>query len=65
MLLIIAIIAILTPVLTYTPINPELERLILGYGGHAEVIAPPEFRERIANSIRIANSHYSEKQTEL
>lgn len=40
-------------------INPELERLILGYGGHAEVIAPPSFREQIANSIRIANSHYS------
>lgn len=32
-------------------INNELERLILGYGGHAEVIAPPEFRARIAESV--------------
>lgn len=39
-------------------INNELERLILGYGGHAEVIAPPEFRERVADSIRLAASHY-------
>lgn len=39
-------------------INNELERLILGYGGHAEVIAPPEFRERVAESVRIAASHY-------
>ena len=41
-------------------INNELERLILGYGGHAEVIAPPEFRARIAESVRIAASHYSD-----
>ena len=40
-------------------VNNELERLILGYGGHAEVIAPPEFRDRIAESIRIAASHYN------
>lgn len=40
-------------------INNELERLILGYGGHAEVIAPPEFRARVAESIRIAASHYN------
>ncbi|MDE6369713.1 MAG: WYL domain-containing protein [Muribaculaceae bacterium] len=39
-------------------INNELERLILGYGGHVEVIAPHEFRERIAESVRIAASHY-------
>ncbi len=39
-------------------INNELERLILGYGGHTEVIAPPEFRARIAESIRKAASHY-------
>ncbi len=39
-------------------INNELERLILGFGGHAEVIAPPEFRERVANSVRISASHY-------
>ena len=42
-------------------INNELERLILGYGGHAEVIAPPEFRIRIAESIRIAARHYNSK----
>lgn len=40
-------------------INNELERLILGYGGHAEVIAPPEFRNRVAESVRIAVSHYN------
>lgn len=40
-------------------INNELERLILGYGGHAEVIAPPEFRERVAESIIIAAAHYA------
>lgn len=39
-------------------INNELERLILGYGGHAEVIAPPEFRARVAESVRKAASHY-------
>ena len=39
-------------------INYELERLILGYGGHAEVIAPPEFRARIAESVNIAARHY-------
>lgn len=39
-------------------INSELERLILGYGGHAEVIAPPEFRARVAESLCIAASHY-------
>ncbi|WP_300936828.1 helix-turn-helix transcriptional regulator [Muribaculum intestinale] len=41
-------------------INNELERLILGYGGHAEVIAPPEFRARIAESVRIAAGHYTD-----
>lgn len=41
-------------------INNELERLILGYGGHAEVIAPPEFRARIAESIRIAANRYND-----
>lgn len=41
-------------------INNELERLILGYGGHAEVVAPPEFRARIAESVRIAAGHYKE-----
>lgn len=41
-------------------INNELERLILGYGGHAEVIAPPEFRARIAQSVRKAASRYQQ-----
>lgn len=39
-------------------INNELERLILGYGGHAEVIAPPEFREKIAESVFKAAARY-------
>ena len=39
-------------------INNELERLILGYGGHVEVIVPPEFRSRIAESIFKAASNY-------
>lgn len=39
-------------------INNELERLILGYGGHAEVIAPPDFRSKVAESIRKAGSRY-------
>lgn len=41
-------------------INNELERLILGYGGHVEVIAPPEFRERIAESVRKAATRYDD-----
>ena len=39
-------------------INNELERLILGYGGFVEVMAPPAFRERVAESVRIAASRY-------
>lgn len=39
-------------------INNELERLILGYGCHAEVIAPPEFRARLAQNIRLSASKY-------
>lgn len=42
-------------------INNELERLILGYGGYVEVIAPPSFRQRVAESVSIAASHYMEK----
>ena len=42
-------------------INNELERLILGYGGHVEVIAPPDFRARVAESIKIAARHYETK----
>lgn len=39
-------------------INNELERLILGYGAHAEVIAPPSFRDRVADNLRHAASLY-------
>lgn len=39
-------------------INHELERLILGYGGYIEVIAPPSLRAQIAKSVRIAANHY-------
>lgn len=39
-------------------VNNELERLILGYGGFVEVLAPPAFRERVAESVRIAASRY-------
>lgn len=42
-------------------INNELERLLLGYGGHAEVISPPGFRERMAESVRRAASHYNDR----
>ena len=41
-------------------LNNELERLLLGYGGHIEVIAPPEFRARIAESVRRAAGRYKE-----
>lgn len=39
-------------------LNNELERLILGYGGHVEVTAPPELRTRIAESVSLAASRY-------
>lgn len=39
-------------------INNELERLILGFGGHVEVIAPPAFRERVALSVTKAANLY-------
>ena len=39
-------------------LNKELERLILGFGGHAEVIAPPELRSRVAESVLKAAGHY-------
>lgn len=41
-------------------LNKELERLILGYGGHVEVIAPPELRKNVAESIAKAAAHYRE-----
>ncbi len=39
-------------------INNELERLILGYGGYVEVIAPPSLRDQVAKSVRLAASRY-------
>ena len=45
-------------------INNELERLILGYGSHAEVIAPPEFRTRIARNLAKATQLYSPTETD-
>ncbi len=39
-------------------INNELERLILGYGGFVEVIAPQSLRDQVAKSVRIAASRY-------
>ncbi len=39
-------------------LNNELERLILGYGGHIEVIAPPEFRAKVAESVAKAAARY-------
>ncbi len=40
-------------------LNNELERLILGYGGFAEVVAPPELRQRVAQSVCRAAAHYN------
>lgn len=45
-------------------INNELERLILGYGSHAEVIAPPEFRTRIARNLAKATLLYTPTETD-
>ena len=43
-------------------INNELERLVLGYGEHIEVIAPPEFRTRIARCVTKAADLYRDGQ---
>ncbi|MDE5915129.1 MAG: WYL domain-containing protein [Duncaniella sp.] len=42
-------------------INNELVRLILGYGGHAEVIAPPELRAKVAESVIRAADRYRDE----
>ncbi len=39
-------------------INNELERLILGYGGYVEVIAPQSLRNQVAKSVRLAAARY-------
>lgn len=41
-------------------INLELERLILGFGCHIEVIAPRQLRHRIAQSILVTATKYQE-----
>lgn len=41
-------------------LNNELERLILGFGGHVKVIAPPELRQRVAESVRKAAALYTD-----
>lgn len=40
-------------------INRELERLILGYGQHVEVISPPKFRSIIADCVTQAAACYA------
>ena len=42
-------------------LNLELERLILGYGRHMEVIAPRTLRNRIASAILMSATRYQEK----
>ena len=39
-------------------LNNELERLILGFGRHIEVVSPPELRGNIAYHVRMAYRHY-------
>lgn len=41
-------------------LNNELERLILEFGGHVKVIAPPELRQRVAESVRKAAALYTD-----
>ena len=42
-------------------LNLELERLILGYGRHMEVLAPSSLRKRIAAAILMSATRYQEK----
>ncbi len=39
-------------------INNELERLILGYGGFVEVIAPQSLRKQVAKSVKLTSARY-------
>lgn len=41
-------------------LNQELERMILGYGGHMEVISPKTLRDKIAQQILFAATRYTE-----
>ncbi|MDE6078881.1 MAG: WYL domain-containing protein [Duncaniella sp.] len=45
-------------------LNNELERLILGFGCHVEVIAPPALRARIAENHRLAALRYTTSSEE-
>lgn len=40
-------------------VNPELERLLLGFGYHIEVIAPQHLRDSIARHVIQAGKMYS------
>ena len=40
--------------------NHELERVILGYGRHIEVVSPPEIRRHIANHVKTSASFYKD-----
>lgn len=42
-------------------LNNELERLILGFGGHVEVLGPQQLRYRISESVAKAAAHYQKK----
>lgn len=40
-------------------INNELVRMLLGFGHHIEVVAPPQLRARMADSLRRAAARYT------
>lgn len=40
-------------------LNRELERVILGYGNHIEVIAPRILRHNVAKALLMASAHYT------
>ena len=42
-------------------ISPEIERWILGWGGHVEVLEPPSLRESIARTARQVADHYGRR----
>lgn len=45
--------------------NLELERVILGYGDHIEVLSPRLLRHRIARSILVSASKYTDRPSAL
>ena len=42
-------------------INKELESLILSFGDDIEVLEPEDFRNRIAEKIKLMNQKYTDK----